>query len=46
MTATTQDLSKSAAAALEHVALLVITTLGWSCAMKGLNWIGDVSRES
>lgn len=29
---------------LEHVALLAITTLGWSCAMKGLNWIRDITR--
>jgi alkylhydroperoxidase/carboxymuconolactone decarboxylase family protein YurZ len=27
---------------LEHVALLAITTLGWSQAVKGLSWIRDV----
>jgi 4-carboxymuconolactone decarboxylase len=32
------------AAELEHVALLAITTLGWSRAMKGLNWIRDITR--
>jgi alkylhydroperoxidase/carboxymuconolactone decarboxylase family protein YurZ len=30
---------------LEHVALLAITTSGWSQAMKGLTWIRDISRE-
>jgi alkylhydroperoxidase/carboxymuconolactone decarboxylase family protein YurZ len=35
-----------AAEALEHVALLAITTLGWSRAMKGLNWIRDITRAS
>jgi alkylhydroperoxidase/carboxymuconolactone decarboxylase family protein YurZ len=29
---------------LEHVALLAITTLGWSRAMKGLNWVRDITR--
>jgi 4-carboxymuconolactone decarboxylase len=32
------------AAELEHVALLAITTLGWSRAMKGLNWVRDITR--
>ena len=30
--------------ALEHVAFLAITSLGWSQAMRGLSWIGDVTR--
>jgi hypothetical protein len=30
---------------LEHVALLAITTLGWARAMKGLNWIRDITRD-
>jgi alkylhydroperoxidase/carboxymuconolactone decarboxylase family protein YurZ len=30
---------------LEHVALLAITTLGWSRAMKGLNWVRDITRD-
>jgi alkylhydroperoxidase/carboxymuconolactone decarboxylase family protein YurZ len=34
------------AAELEHVALLAITTLGWSRAMKGLNWVRDITRAS
>ena len=29
---------------LEHVALLAITTVGWSRAMKGLNWVRDITR--
>ena len=29
---------------LEHVALLAITTVGWSRAMKGLNWVRDIAR--
>ena len=27
-----------------HVALLAITTIGWSQAMKGLTWVRDVTR--
>jgi alkylhydroperoxidase/carboxymuconolactone decarboxylase family protein YurZ len=33
-----------AAAELEHVALLSITTVGWPQAIKGLTWIRDVTR--
>jgi alkylhydroperoxidase/carboxymuconolactone decarboxylase family protein YurZ len=33
-------------AELEHVALLAITTLGWSKAVKGLSWVRDVSGSS
>lgn|ERR1700692_2743333 len=29
---------------LEHVALLAITTLGWPRAMKGFNWVRDITR--
>jgi alkylhydroperoxidase/carboxymuconolactone decarboxylase family protein YurZ len=29
---------------LEHVALLAITTIGWSHAIKGLSWIRDITR--
>jgi 4-carboxymuconolactone decarboxylase len=29
---------------LEHVALLAITTIGWSNAVKGLTWVRDVTR--
>src|SRR5450759_2124803 len=29
---------------LEHVALLAITTVGWSRAMKGLNWVRDITQ--
>ncbi len=29
---------------LDHIALLGITTLGWSQAMRGLNWVRDVTR--
>jgi alkylhydroperoxidase/carboxymuconolactone decarboxylase family protein YurZ len=29
---------------LEHVAVLAITTVGWSQAMKGLTWVRDVTR--
>jgi 4-carboxymuconolactone decarboxylase len=28
---------------LEHVALLAITTIGWSNAIKGLTWVRDVT---
>ena len=31
---------------LEQVALLAITTLGWSQAMAALSWIADVTRKS
>lgn len=30
--------------ALEHVALLAVTTLGWPQAVKGLTWIRDITR--
>jgi alkylhydroperoxidase/carboxymuconolactone decarboxylase family protein YurZ len=30
--------------ALEHVAFLAITTLGWPQAVRGLTWIRDVTR--
>jgi 4-carboxymuconolactone decarboxylase len=29
---------------LEHVALLAITTIGWSNAIKGLTWVRDVTQ--
>jgi alkylhydroperoxidase/carboxymuconolactone decarboxylase family protein YurZ len=29
---------------LEHVAVLAITTLGWSHAIKGLTWVRDITR--
>jgi 4-carboxymuconolactone decarboxylase len=29
---------------LEHVAILAITTVGWSQAIKGLTWVRDVTR--
>ena len=29
---------------IEHVALLAITTLGWSRAMRGLSWVRDITR--
>jgi alkylhydroperoxidase/carboxymuconolactone decarboxylase family protein YurZ len=29
---------------LEHVAVLAITTIGWSQAIKGLTWVRDVTR--
>jgi 4-carboxymuconolactone decarboxylase len=29
---------------LEHVAILAITTLGWSHAIKGLSWVRDITR--
>jgi alkylhydroperoxidase/carboxymuconolactone decarboxylase family protein YurZ len=29
---------------LEHVAVLAITTTGWSQAMKGLAWVRDITR--
>ncbi len=28
---------------LEHIALLAITTIGWSNAIKGLTWVQDVT---
>lgn len=31
---------------IEHVALLAITTIGWSQAVKGLTWVRDVTRPS
>jgi 4-carboxymuconolactone decarboxylase len=31
-------------AALDHVALLAITAMGWSQAIKGLTWVRDVMR--
>ena len=33
-----------AAAELEHVALLAVTTLGWPQAVRGLTWIKDVTQ--
>ena len=33
------------AAALEHVAFLAITTLGWPQAIRGLTWVRDVTRN-
>ncbi len=33
-----------AAAELEQVALLAVTTLGWPQAVKGLTWIRDVTQ--
>src|SRR5580692_11571844 len=30
--------------ALEHVAVLAITTVGWSQAIKGLTWVRDITR--
>lgn len=30
---------------LEHVALLAITTIGWSSAMAGLSWIRDLTQK-
>jgi alkylhydroperoxidase/carboxymuconolactone decarboxylase family protein YurZ len=29
---------------LEHVAILAITTVGWSQAIKGLTWVRDITR--
>jgi alkylhydroperoxidase/carboxymuconolactone decarboxylase family protein YurZ len=29
---------------LEHIAILAITTTGWSQAMKGLAWVRDITR--
>jgi alkylhydroperoxidase/carboxymuconolactone decarboxylase family protein YurZ len=29
---------------LEHVAILAITTTGWSQAMRGLAWVRDITR--
>lgn len=37
---------KLPADALEHVALLAITSLGWAKAMRGLAWIEDVTSSS
>ena len=34
----------SASEELEHVALLAVTTIGWSGAIKGLSWVRDVTR--
>ena len=31
---------------LEHVALLAVTTIGWSGAIKGLSWVRDVTAGS
>jgi 4-carboxymuconolactone decarboxylase len=31
---------------LEHVAVLAVTTVGWSQAIKGLTWVRDVTRTS
>ena len=31
-------------AELDHVALLAITAMGWSQAIKGLTWVRDVMR--
>src|SRR5689334_6334424 len=30
---------------LEHVAVLAITTIGWSQAMKGVTWVRDIVQE-
>jgi 4-carboxymuconolactone decarboxylase len=30
---------------LEHVALLAITTIGWSNAVKGLTWVRDITHR-
>lgn len=32
------------AAELEHVAMLAITAVGWSQAIKGLSWLRDITR--
>jgi alkylhydroperoxidase/carboxymuconolactone decarboxylase family protein YurZ len=32
-----------AAEELDHVALLAVTTIGWSGAIKGLSWVRDVT---
>jgi 4-carboxymuconolactone decarboxylase len=29
---------------LDHVALLAVTTMGWSQAMRGLTWVRDVTH--
>lgn len=29
---------------LEHVAMLAITAVGWSQAIKGLSWLRDITR--
>jgi 4-carboxymuconolactone decarboxylase len=29
---------------LEHVAMLAITALGWSHAVRGLSWVRDITR--
>ena len=31
---------------LDHVAVLAITTVGWSQAIKGLTWVRDITRVS
>jgi alkylhydroperoxidase/carboxymuconolactone decarboxylase family protein YurZ len=31
--------------ALDHVALLAVTTMGWSQAMRGLTWVRDVTHS-
>jgi 4-carboxymuconolactone decarboxylase len=31
---------------LDHVAILAITTVGWSQAIKGLTWVRDITRAS
>jgi alkylhydroperoxidase/carboxymuconolactone decarboxylase family protein YurZ len=31
---------------LDHVALLAVTTLGWSGAIKGLSWVRDVRARA
>lgn len=31
---------------LEHVALLAITTIGWSQAVKGLTWVRDITQPT
>lgn len=31
--------------ALEHVAFLAITTLGWPQAIRGLTWVRDITRK-
>lgn len=33
------------ATALEHVAFLAITTLGWPQAIRGLTWVRDVTKR-
>jgi alkylhydroperoxidase/carboxymuconolactone decarboxylase family protein YurZ len=31
---------------LEHVAVLAITTVGWSQAIRGLTWVRDITRAA